>query len=37
MNDFNDEDIKILIKITLRTQTINPIKILLPFHKKFCP
>ena len=37
MDDFTEEDIKVLINITLRTQTDNQIHIALPFHKKFCP
>ena len=37
MDDFSDNDIKVLIKITLRTQTNNIIKICLPFNKHFCP
>lgn len=35
--DIPDEDIQVLMKLTLLTSTNNPIHAVIPYLKKFCP
>jgi|688.fasta_scaffold988261_1 hypothetical protein len=35
--EINDEDIQVLMKITLLTPTNKKIKVVIPYLKKFCP
>lgn len=35
--EINDEDIQVLMKITLLTTTNKKIKLVIPYLKKFCP
>jgi len=35
--EINDEDIQVLMKITLLTPTNKKVKLVIPYLKKFCP